>query len=87
MQLSDSSIAERLNSLCKPPGSLGDLERLAFALCKIQNRIAPQSSPPRVIVFAGDHGVNVHGVSAWPSEVTSAVEPVLMIKAYWRNAK
>jgi len=73
MHLSDASITERLNSLCKPPGSLGDLERLAFALCRIQNRITPQSAPRRVVVFAGDHGVNVHGVSAWPSEVTSAV--------------
>lgn len=62
----------RHNELTKPPGSLGRLEELGVWLAACQGRCPP--SPlrrPRIVVFAGDHGVARRGVSAYPSEVTA----------------
>lgn len=76
-RLSGEAIQSHLDSLCKPPGSLGELERLAFQLCRIQNSLSPVTSPRRLVVFAADHGVAAQGVTAWPSEVTSMVVGVM----------
>ncbi|MCX8008000.1 MAG: nicotinate-nucleotide--dimethylbenzimidazole phosphoribosyltransferase [Coriobacteriia bacterium] len=61
----------RLDSLTKPPRSLGRLELVAAQLAAIQQTLAPASRPAAVVVFAGDHGVAAHGVSAYPQEVTA----------------
>jgi nicotinate-nucleotide--dimethylbenzimidazole phosphoribosyltransferase len=76
-KLTTEAIRLHLDSLCKPPGSLGELERLAFELCRIQNTLAPASRPRRLVVFAADHGVAAQRVTAWPSEVTSMVVGVM----------
>lgn len=60
----------RLDSLTKPPGSLGRLEEIAAHLAGMTGQTAPQVSPATVLVVAGDHGVTAEGVSAFPSEVT-----------------
>lgn len=60
----------RLDSLTKPPGSLGVLESIAVQLAAIQGRIIPVSGPKVVMVMAADHGVVAEGVSAFPQEVT-----------------
>lgn len=57
--------------LTKPPGSLGRLEDLSVWVASCQRRCPPrQFSRPRVVVFAGDHGVTAAGVSAFPAAVT-----------------
>jgi len=76
-KLSAEAIRSHLDSLCKPPGSLGELERLAFEICRIQNTLSPTSSPRRLVVFAADHGVATQRVTAWPSEVTATVVGVM----------
>jgi len=63
----------RLDSLAKPPGSLGRLEALAIRLAETQGRADPRTVPRRLIVFAGDHGVVEEGIGLWPSEVTAAM--------------
>lgn len=60
----------RLDSLTKPPGSLGVLEHIAVQLAAIQGRSIPVSGPKVVMVMAADHGVAEEGVSAFPQEVT-----------------
>ena len=67
-----AAIAARrhLDSLTKPPGSLGRLEDLAVRLATIRGA-APRVDAPVVFVFAGDHGVVAEGVSAYPQTVTS----------------
>lgn len=55
----------------KPPGSLGRLESLAVDLARMQGTDAPTVDPARLYVCAGDHGIAVEGVSAWPQEVTA----------------
>jgi nicotinate-nucleotide--dimethylbenzimidazole phosphoribosyltransferase len=58
--------------LTKPEGALGLLEELGAWLCACQGQCPPRPlARPRVVVFAGDHGVAAKGVSAYPSEVTA----------------
>lgn len=61
---------ERLDSLTKPPGSLGRLEELAARYVAIREEISPRLEIKRVVIFAGDHGVVAERVSAYPQEVT-----------------
>ncbi|MFE3228953.1 nicotinate-nucleotide--dimethylbenzimidazole phosphoribosyltransferase [Nocardia sp. NPDC059228] len=62
---------ERQLQLTKPAGALGRLEKLANWVAACQGVCPPkQFERARVVVFAGDHGVAQHGVSAYPSEVT-----------------
>jgi nicotinate-nucleotide--dimethylbenzimidazole phosphoribosyltransferase len=62
----------RQDRLTKPPGSLGRLEDLSVWVASCQGVCPPrQFDRPRVVVFAGDHGVTSVGVSAYPAEVTA----------------
>ncbi len=63
--------SERQKSLTKPAGSLGRLEEIGEWISACQDQCPPHALVrPRVVVFAGDHGVAAHGVSAYPAEVT-----------------
>jgi nicotinate-nucleotide--dimethylbenzimidazole phosphoribosyltransferase len=63
---------ERHTRLTKPLGALGRLEELGTWLAACQGQCPPRPlQRPRVVVFAGDHGVAAKGVSAYPSEVTA----------------
>ena len=62
---------ERHLTLTKPAGSLGRLEELGVWIASCQDACPPRPlDRARVVVFAGDHGVAEHGVSAFPREVT-----------------
>ncbi len=61
---------QRQQTLTKPAGSLGRLEEIAIQIAGIQRRVLPSIERKVVIVMAGDHGVTVEGVSAYPSAVT-----------------
>lgn len=63
--------AARHAALTKPAGSLGRLEELGAWVAACQGACPPRPfARPRLVVFAGDHGVVDHGVSAYPAEVT-----------------
>jgi nicotinate-nucleotide--dimethylbenzimidazole phosphoribosyltransferase len=66
--------AARAEALAKPIGALGDLEALGIWLSACQG-VCPPTVPAnvRAVVFAGDHGVSLQGVSAYPREVTPAM--------------
>ena len=60
----------RLDSLTKPPGSLGRLESLAVQLAGITGSVPPTVEHRVVYIFAADHGVTAERVSAYPAAVT-----------------
>ncbi|EPC00526.1 hypothetical protein L861_06185 [Litchfieldella anticariensis FP35 = DSM 16096] len=64
-------VTDYLDTLTKPPGSLGQLEILAVQLASMTGDDFPRVTPPAVVVFAADHGVAAEGVSAFPQEVTA----------------
>jgi len=64
--------ALRQDRLIKPNGALGRLEELSVWACGVQGRCPPALfAHPRVVIFAGDHGIAATGVSAYPPEVTA----------------
>ena len=68
----ESAARARQDTLTKPRGALGRLEDLSVWVSACQGECPPrQFVRPRVVVFAGDHGVTASGVSAFPSEVTA----------------
>lgn len=69
--------AKRLGALATPPGALGRLGELGVWVAACQGQVPPASldGPDRVrlVIFAGDHGVATHGVSAFPPAITGAM--------------
>ena len=66
--------AERLAGLATPAGALGRLGDLAVWVAATQGAVPPEPvDRVRAVIFAGDHGVADHGVSAYPKAVTPAM--------------
>jgi nicotinate-nucleotide--dimethylbenzimidazole phosphoribosyltransferase len=63
----------RTAELVMPPRALGRLHTIAERCCGIQKTLTPGLDQKAVLVMAGDHGVAVEGVSAFPQEVTGAM--------------
>lgn len=61
----------RLDSLTKPPGSLGVMECIAKKVAGITGQVQPGVPVKTCILMAGDHGVVEEGVTPYPQEVTS----------------
>ena len=59
-----------LDSLTKPPGSLGMLEDIAAQMVSIRREQSAHPLRKAVYIFAADHGITAERVSAYPSEVT-----------------
>ena len=66
----ENAARRHLDSLTKPPGSLGRLEEIALRLAVLRGR-APEVARPVIFTFAADHGVVAEGVSAYPQVVTA----------------
>ncbi len=60
----------RLDNMTKPRGSLGRLEEFARRIVTITENTMPGLDKKVIFTFAGDHGVAVEDVSAFPKEVT-----------------
>ncbi len=67
----------RMNSLLKPPGSLGRLEELGIMLAGVQGREKPVVNSKLSLIYAADHGVTAESVSTVPSAVTG-----VMVRAF-----
>lgn len=65
---------KRLGALATPPGALGRLGELGVWVASCQGRVPPEPiENVRLVIFAGDHGVAGHGVSAFGPEITTAM--------------
>ncbi len=62
---------ERLNSQIRPRRSLGQLETIGARVAGIQQTVSPRVDKKIIFTMAGDHGVAMEGVSAYPQEVTA----------------
>jgi nicotinate-nucleotide--dimethylbenzimidazole phosphoribosyltransferase len=63
-------VRARLNSLTKPPGSLGQLEDIALRFALIRHEEMPSPARKGMYIFCADHGVAEDGVSKYPQAVT-----------------
>lgn len=64
----------RLDALATPVGALGRLGELGAWLAAAQGVVPPRPvEHVHAVIFAGDHGVSDHGVSAYPKAVTPAM--------------
>ena len=72
--------AERLAGLATPAGALGRLGDLAVWVAATQGGVPPEPvDRVRAVIFAGDHGVADHGVSAYPKAVTPAMVRTFLV--------
>jgi nicotinate-nucleotide--dimethylbenzimidazole phosphoribosyltransferase len=73
-EIARQQAAKRLAALATPPGALGRLGQLGVWLAACQGESPPlQVEIARLVIFAGDHGVAAHGVSAFPAAITGAM--------------
>lgn len=60
-----------IDSLLKPPGSLGVLEETAIKLAAISGSVKNDYQKKLILIFASDNGVVKEGVASAPKEVTA----------------
>ncbi|BFM42076.1 nicotinate-nucleotide--dimethylbenzimidazole phosphoribosyltransferase [Flavobacterium sp. CFS9] len=65
-----TQLQDKIDSKTKPIGALGTLETLAFQMGTVFETLNPKIINPAIVVFAADHGIANHGVSAYPQDVT-----------------
>ncbi|MBB3284699.1 nicotinate-nucleotide--dimethylbenzimidazole phosphoribosyltransferase [Mitsuaria sp. BK037] len=65
-----AALRHRIDRKTKPLGSLGRLESLMLRLGLILGTEQPRLVDPQLMVFAADHGLAAHGISAYPPDVT-----------------
>ncbi|MFV8344418.1 nicotinate-nucleotide--dimethylbenzimidazole phosphoribosyltransferase [Flavobacterium sp. XS2P39] len=65
-----NALQYKIDQKTKPTGSLGILEVLAKQIGVVFQTLEPKIIKPIIVVFAADHGISNHGVSAYPQDVT-----------------
>jgi nicotinate-nucleotide--dimethylbenzimidazole phosphoribosyltransferase len=66
----EENLQYKIDNKTKPTGSLGVLEILAKKIGTVFQTLEPKIIKPNIIVFAADHGIANHGLSAYPQDVT-----------------
>lgn len=66
----ETAIQFKIDQKTKPTASLGVLETLAKQIAVVFQTDSPEIIAPHLVVFAADHGIANHGVSAYPQDVT-----------------
>jgi nicotinate-nucleotide--dimethylbenzimidazole phosphoribosyltransferase len=63
-------LRHKIDNKTKPLGSLGLLEELALQIGQVFQTVEPKIIKPTILVFAADHGIANHSVSAFSQDVT-----------------
>ena len=66
----DEEIKYKIDHKTKPLGSLGQLEKIAFQVARIQQTLTPRLTNPTIVLVGADHGICAEGVSPCPQEIT-----------------
>jgi len=66
----ETALQYKIDNKTKPTGALGVLEVLAKQIGLVFKTLEPKIIQPNIVVFAADHGIANHGVSAYPQDVT-----------------
>lgn len=66
----DEAIQTKIDQKAKPIGSLGQLERLALQVARVQHTLTPELVKPVMLTVASDHKICEEGVSPCPVEIT-----------------
>jgi nicotinate-nucleotide--dimethylbenzimidazole phosphoribosyltransferase len=69
--ISRRAVARRASEVLRPVGALARLDAIATWLAAWQRTPRPRVERPAALVFAGDHGVVSHGVSAYDGSITA----------------
>ena len=72
-QTAADQAAARWNTLAKPVGSLGLLERAVITLAGVQATSTPEIGKRAVLVLCADNGVTAQGVASTPPEITAVM--------------
>lgn len=75
-----------IDGKAKPLGALGRIEDLAIQLGLIADGPPPTFEKALLLVFAGDHGMTVDGVSSYPASVTQAMVATFLAEKASANA-
>lgn len=70
VKFSSMALQYKIDQKTKPQGALGVLEKIAFQIGIVFQTLSPEIRKPYLVVFAADHGIAQHGVSAYPQDVT-----------------
>lgn len=69
-KVTDEEIRHKIDTRSKIIGSLGQLEEIAYQVCRIQDSLTPELRLPALLLFCGDHGIADEGVSLSPKDFT-----------------
>lgn len=72
------SARTRLDSLLKPPGSLGRLEHIAEKMAGIRGMVGGDIGKKIIIVMCGDNGVTEEQVSSFPRSISTLVAETMV---------
>jgi nicotinate-nucleotide--dimethylbenzimidazole phosphoribosyltransferase len=67
-----------IDAKAKPLGALGRIEDLAVHIGLVTGSLKPDLGKAALVVFAGDHGIVVEGVTAYPSDVSAVVAQMVL---------
>ena len=74
----EPQIRALIDGKAKPVGALGRLEALAIQIALIRGDALRPLGDARLIIFAGDHGLTVEGVTAYPSAVSGLIAQLVL---------